>query len=150
MWRPGDGDRWTRSGGYALGPPRGGTAVVDPGSVARVVVQVDVVQGDPGAGVVFRWKDVANHLSVEAGMNKRSWVLVATVGTVRRELGRIPVRTTDGTVLRVTSTRAKVAVAVDGSPKLVVDTATLAAGTQVGMTATDGNARFDQFAVLKG
>ena len=148
-WRVAVGRPWVAAAGVARAAPGGGTVLVDPGR-ASVLVQADVFRPVPGAGLVFRWRDAANHFSVEVAPARDAWLLVRTEGGVRTELGRVAVAP-QGSNVRLALTGSDVVLTVNGQQRVDDhDDRALAGATAVGLSAPTDETRFDAFALLVG
>jgi hypothetical protein len=147
-WKAAVGGAWVSSGGFAHAPSSGGVTVVDPGR-AQVIAQVDVFAPVGGAGLVFRWKDAADHFSIEVSPHRSAWQLVRTVHGERTVLRTVPVNP-QGTDVRVILSGDHIEMDVNGAPRFIGRDDALLGATPVGLTAPTGGTEFAQFAVLAG
>ena len=145
-WQSTDGDPWSVADGVLRAPSSGGTLSIDPAGPS-VVLQVDVFRPEADAGLVFRWRDRANHMAIVASPDLTAWLLVQVVDGQRRELGR-HATPTHGSTIGASIDGARVVMLVNGQAQVSVASEVLADSTSVGLSAPSDETRFDAFAAL--
>jgi hypothetical protein len=150
-WNPVTGT-WEIEDGHAAAPDQRSQAsiAVVPGGSADRLTEATMTVVEPGAGIVFRYRDPQNLWTMTADPENGGWLISKVIDGQRSRVAEIPGRTADATAIGVAQRGDELQVLIDGQEVRRVTGSELAGQPRSGLIApadSDGSARFDRFYV---
>ncbi len=153
------GEEWaTASGAWAIvndqasspdARARPGLVVIGGGRANRLT-EVSLMVVEPGAGLVFRYRDPQNYWSMTADPEVGSWIVSRVAAGQVSVIAEVAGATADGTAIGVAQRGPELQVLVDGQERTRITDPTLSGQARSGLISPAGStgaARWDRFYV---